>query len=233
VSLVIFAIYDKFRYGIVLPNAGYVLDVRMQSAVFAFKPQVGFLGLMLDRAFGFFPIAPVYLLSIVGAGKLLRTNRIAASFIFLPVVCYVIFLSFSQYWYGGWCPPARLLVTALALCAPLVGLSYASQRASRRVGLVLGMWTALVTFIHMAYPDTRYVADATRGRLGVFLQQNFGLDPLTYLFPSFIRARFADYLAAAVWAVLIIGGSYWLMTRRPEAHPDGEASLSASANVEC
>lgn len=220
VSVVTAVIYNQLRYGLPLPNAGYVLDVRMQPAVFAFKPQVGFLGLMLDRAFGLLPIAPSYLLCTVGARKLWKANRLSAAFILLPVACYVVFLSFSQYWYGGWCPPARLLVTALCLCAPLAVFSYSASWA-RRTAILFGAWTGLVTFIQMAFPDTRYVAvpDITRGRLGVFLQHNFGVDPVTHLFPSFIRAGFKDYVGAVVWAILLITSAYVISCRTTEERP--------------
>jgi hypothetical protein len=220
ISLVTAVIYDRLRYGLLLPNAGYVLDVRMQRGVFAFKPQVGFLGLMLDRAFGLLPIAPNYILCTVGARKFWKANRLSAAFIFFPVACYVVFLSFSQYWYGGWCPPARLLVTALCLCAPLAALSYSASWA-RRAAILLGAWTGLVTFIQMAFPNTRYVAtpDVTKGRLGVFLQHNLGLDPVTHLFPSFIRAGFKDYLGAVVWAILLITIAYVASCRTTEERP--------------
>jgi hypothetical protein len=219
-SLVTAVIYDQLRYGLLLPNAGYVLDVRMQRGVFAFRPQVGFLGLMLDRAFGLLPIAPNYLLCTVGARKLWKVNRLSAALILVPVACYVVFLSFSQYWYGGWCPPARLLVTALCLCAPLAALSYSASWA-RRAAILFAAWTGLVTFIQMAFPNTRYVAapDITKGRLGVFLQQNFGLDPVTHLFPSFIRAGFRDYVGAVVWAILLITSAYVVSCRTTEERP--------------
>jgi hypothetical protein len=76
----------------------------------------------------------------------------------------------------------------------------------------------------MTLPNTRYVAvpDITRGRVGVFLRQNFGVDPLASLFPSFIRGELADYLIATAWLLVIIGGTWRLAARGARVLTDDE-----------
>jgi hypothetical protein len=234
ISLAIFMVYDKLHYGILLPNAGYVLDVRaLRNTQLGFRPQVGFLGLLLDRAFGLFPVAPIYMLALVGALELRKTNRLAAAVILGPTGCYVAFVSFSQYWYGGWSPAARFLVTVAVLCAPFVSLAFSSGCVPRWLGSILAMWTLLITSIHMAVPNSRFVAvpDVTRGSVGVFLKQHFGVDPLTALFPSLIRAGRTDYLIAGAWLLLIITATRWLAARGSKLHYDEIVFCKRRANT--
>jgi hypothetical protein len=212
ISTAVFVIFDKLRYGISLPNAGYVLDVRaLKNVQLGFMPQVGFLGLMFDRAFGLFPIAPIYILVFAGAAKIWRRCRAATVVLLMPTTSYVLFVSFSQYWYGGWSPAARFLVSAGVVWAALAALCFPTRFAGL-LTIVLSMWTFVTTFILMAYPNTRFVAvpDTTRGGLGVFLQQHFWIDPLTWLFPSFIHAGLGDYCIAMGWVAVITCGAWWL-----------------------
>lgn len=221
ISLALFATFDFIQYRMLLPNAGYVLDVREQTIpVFTRQPHVGLLGLFLDRAQGLLAIAPIYILVPAGARKLLKSNRAAAAAILIPTTVYVVFTSFNRYWAGGWCPPGRFLVVPAALCAPLAALIL-PNRWTRRMAAPLWVWTGFVAFVEMAFPKTRFVAlpDITRPGLSVFLTQYIGFDPLTAIFPSLVRAQKADFMMAAVWMVLL-AVCIWFLVRYAGAIED-------------
>lgn len=214
ISLVLFAIFDSIHYGMLLPNAGYVLDLREQAVpVLTPRLHVGLLGLFFDRAYGLLPIAPVYILVACGIRQLVRTNRAAASAILFPTAVYIVFTSLNRYWTGGWCPPGRFLVVPTALCSP-VAASLFSIRRTRWIAVPLSLWTGTVAFLEMAFPNTRFAAlpDVTRTGLSVFFAEHIGFDPITGLFPSLVRAQRTDFVLAAVWLVLL-GCGVWLIGR--------------------
>lgn len=225
ISLALFAIFDMKHYGMLLPNAGYVVDVRNQPIPhFWHRPQTGLLGLFLDRAYGLLTIAPSYIVVLAAIRKLGRSPRVIRMAILLPAAVYVGFISFNRYWSGGWCPAGRFLVVPAVMCAPLAALLLPARRC-RWVAYVLGAWTILIAIIEMAFPATRFVAlpDITRSGLSAFLKHYAGFDPFSTVFPSFVRAQTADFLVAAVWIIVLAAGIWFLThTTQPVAASESQ-----------
>src|SRR5205085_1333053 len=88
-SLLLFAVFDYRYFGTLLPNGGY-LSIRESQPQFWLTPQIGFLGLLLDRGYGLLPVAPVYLLAIVGIFR--PTNyKWESAALLVPALVYIAF----------------------------------------------------------------------------------------------------------------------------------------------
>jgi len=81
-------------------------------------------GLLLDRSFGLLPIAPVFLLALAGLPLLRRRATWPQLAIGLCVLAPVVSW---RMWWGGQCPPARMLVPLLPLLAVALALRLASS----------------------------------------------------------------------------------------------------------
>jgi hypothetical protein len=240
VSLAVFATFDFSHYGMLLPNAGYVLDLREQAIpVFTHQPHIGLLGLFLDRAHGLLAVAPVYILVLAGSWKLAKHNRVLAASVLVPSMVYIAFTSFNRYWAGGWCPPGRFLVVPAVLCAPLAVLPLRNG-GSRWIAIPTTAWTVFVAFVEMAFPALRFIAlpDVTRTGLSMFLKQGLGFDPLTAVFPSLVRAEGVDFVVAAVW-VGFLAACIYLLVRCDEkpgvplaSHPEHTQMIRGASTPE-
>jgi hypothetical protein len=235
-SLGLFAIFDKHYYNILLPNAGYVLHVSaMKIPMFTHQPQIGLLGMFVDRAYGLLPIAPVYILVMLGAWQLVTSWRPENVVILVTSIVYVLFMAFSRYWYGGWCPAGRFLVPLVGLWAPLA-ISIFAHRRGRWLAFALSTWSLAIAFVQTAFPGTRYSAppDFTESSLTVFFRQHVGADAISNLFPSIMRGGYVDFAKAAAWITVLIICA-WLFYRFPEEslppdsrfHRDGYPGHSA------
>jgi hypothetical protein len=216
VSLALFAWFDKQHFNTVIPNAGYLLIVSVQPQ-FGLRPDIGFLGLFFDRAYGLLPFAPNYLIALAGVPAAWRRNRWVTAAIVLPSSTYILFMVFSRFWFAGWAPAGRYLVTGVVLWIPLAALVL-DQSRGRYVVLLFSAWTLLLSVGHAAFPLTRYpsLRDHTKGALAQFSNQIVGQD-YSRIFPSLIRATSGDLQLAAVWA-LAAAWFIWFLSRRAPSY---------------
>jgi hypothetical protein len=103
-------------------------------------------GLLLDRSFGLLPYAPVFLLALPGLGVLARRPwreslpyALLAGAVLAPVLEW-------RMWWGGQCPPGRLLVPLV----PFLGIVLALRAAGPIRGLMRWRWPLLLSGLALA-----------------------------------------------------------------------------------
>lgn len=211
VSLVLFAVFDLKHFGTPLPNAGY-LAVREIYPQFWLRPHVAFLGLWLDRGNGLIPLAPVYLAALAGLAWG-WAKRWAAAALCVPAGAYLLFLSFSRNWHGGWCPPGRFILAAGLLLAPFAAFSFEARRGRLLVRL-LAAWTAGMSLVASAVPLSRFPSLNAKIPGGLFSYLNLRLHlDFSAWFPSWERQDTMDYLVSAAWLAVAAACVWWIAGR--------------------
>jgi hypothetical protein len=222
ISLVAFALFDWYWYQTPIPNAGYVLLLRPRPSLLTPYLVPGLPGLLFDRAFGLLTTAPVYLLVIAGAWVLCRRKTWQLALVGLPALAYILLAALNRFWYGGWAPPPRYIVTGVAILAPLSALVF-SHRTPRVLVAVLAAWSLFIALSYTAFPLARYTYwNVNSGALSDFLASRLGFH-FGVVFPSFIRARAWDYLLALSWTALASAGVYLLVSRAAADEPEPAA----------
>jgi hypothetical protein len=165
--------------------------------------------LLLDRQFGLFAVAPVFLLVIPGVGALLRrapTEALRA--LALAAAAFGVNASFSMWW-GGTCPPARFLVP----CLPALALCTAAAAAARP-GLAAALVGAGLGIVAVACEAPRALHNRADGESALLRVLARPLD-LDALLPSFvIEERVALLLGLSllgVFALLWLRGARGLL----------------------
>jgi hypothetical protein len=139
VSLALWVFSFYRMYGVLDPQAPYgsftQLQVRMANI-----PR-GVLGLLFDQKFGLLIYAPVYALAAAGCFWMLRDRATRVFALQLLALAAVFVASTTRFymWWGGSSAPARFLVPALPLFAPMIAVAFDRARgfAGRSV-----FWTA-------------------------------------------------------------------------------------------
>lgn len=126
------------------------------------SPLRAFVGLLLDRSYGLLPYAPSLVVALGGTPRmaLMRRGVMAPAMtlgaaIMLPAILW-------RQWWGGMCPPARLLVPALPLLACLAAVRrFGRPRCLARALMPLvGIQAALVLFA-VWRPEDRLLLNRT------------------------------------------------------------------------
>jgi hypothetical protein len=200
-SLGLLCILTYTMFGDWLPGAGarqlYVSKPFVLAATWT--PQIGGTGLLLDRVFGLFANAPLYLLGLVGVIAMLRRARepggaagIVLIAAFLP---YFAVMSNFYYWHADWSPPPRYLVGVIALFVAALGCGLDAVRRSAwpilgPLAAVLSAWSVLIAYIFVAHPSALYnwgtreeIHAWSPGALGIFFEHVLSIDPQS-IFPS-------------------------------------------------
>ncbi|HEX9701182.1 MAG TPA: ankyrin repeat domain-containing protein [Acidobacteriota bacterium] len=139
----------------------------------------GFAGLLMDHDFGLLTIAPFWAFAFVGAARLRHTvaGYVAfASTVFFSLSCLA---AFSGEWWGGYSPPARLLVPALPLLVPMLAEGFGSvARGPRRWLLYAAVgWAATLTVVFVDKPINLWTDPrASRGLMAAAFDR-FGESP--------------------------------------------------------
>jgi hypothetical protein len=200
-----FAAYYQSIFGRPSPlalYAGVPADARS-------SPVPAVLGLLLDRSFGLLPWAPVFLLALAGLPALVRHRAWSHLLVGLAVLAPVFTW---RMWWGGQCPPARMLVPLV----PLLGVGIAARVAGSPRGLA--RWRAAlvatgfgVSFLAAANPG--WLLLVNRGnrptRLWAALS---GEGSLGRYLPTMTQPEAADLRVAAAW-VAAIAILLWLDAR--------------------
>jgi hypothetical protein len=212
ISIGLFSWLDFRHFGTLAPNAGYIREVSQQPQ-FRPRPDLGLLGLFLDRAHGLLPIAPVYILAFAGAGMAWKRNRLLAAALILPSTTYILFMAFSQFWFAGWSPVGRYVVAGVVLWVPLASL--ALMHGARPLINALALWSFAVGIMHTAFPLTRYpsIRDMSRGALAEFFRDSLGCD-FAKIFPSLMRANPIDLALAVLWTAAALTCVWFLIRSR-------------------
>lgn len=164
------------------------------GALFTGSPLRSLVGLLVDRSYGLLPYAPTLICALAALSLLPRrpTSEALRAALALGAAIVVPALLWRQWW-GGMCPPARLLVPALPLFAILAGL--------RREGPPVRLARALTV---LAAAQTLLIVSATWHPSGRLLL-NRADRPARFWEALGGRLALGDYLPAlagtAAWTV--------------------------------
>jgi hypothetical protein len=152
-------------------------------------------GIFLDRSFGLFPYAPVFLVAFAGFPFLKGRAQV---FVGLAVLGPLLFW---RMWWGGQCPPGRFLVPLL----PLLGTALAARAAAGPKGLV--RWRAgliglgLALFLFMVWrPEERLLLNHSDRPTRVWSALS---EPLGRYLPSLVSGDPSELKVALVWVVAL------------------------------
>jgi hypothetical protein len=167
------------------------------------SPVRGILGLLLDRSFGLLPYAPIFVLAGAGIAALARA-RLPETWPHLLVAAAVLApLPTWRMWWGGQCPPARLLVPLV----PFLAVALAARHAEGRRGLV--RWTAPLLaagfglFVFMtARPGELMLLNRGDRPTRVWAALS-GQTPLERYLPSLVGGGPDERRVAALWAIAL------------------------------
>ena len=213
ISLGLFAWFDAQHFGTILPNAGYLRVAKSYPQYVHVQPVQGMLGLLFDRLEGIIPIAPIYLCAIGGLIAVSKKSRWLVAALLSAAVASLVFMAFSQYWTGGWCPPARYALGPGVLCAPATALVL-QRRLQRWMLGIAALWSTIAAICYTAAPALRYPyrPDLTTSSWDLFVRQRLGFD-FDVVFPSMIRSSRMDYCLGAIW-ICAAAAWVWLLNRR-------------------
>jgi hypothetical protein len=240
VSVGLFVVFDLYLYQMPIPNAGYVLFLRSKSSLFTANILPGLAGLLFDRGFGLLTTSPVYLLAIAGSWILWRRRPWQGALVVLPVVAYTLLAALNRFWFGGWAPPPRYIVSGVALLAPVAALAL-SRRTPRLLLGALSTWSFFIATAYTAFPQTRYtlywiarrspveIGFRGTGALSDFLAQTIGVH-FGAVFPSLLRTSLWDYLLCLFWGLVAWGCLRRLVATAPAAREEADAAELAVVN---
>lgn len=166
----------------------------------------GFFGFLTDGMSGIPFRAPFYLFGLFALFRWRDTPR-GFRIGMLASIVYLFYLWPRPEWFGGWAPALRYLVFLM----PVLALGAASMwnRISRGAIVIVAGWTIALVIHGLAYPWRHFHEFTGENPIGEWLSLHFHSD-FSRLFPSFIRANDARWIAVAVVLVLItIGLRRW------------------------
>jgi hypothetical protein len=201
VSLAAFAAFDMYFFSTPMPNAGY-LAIAASYPQFFLQPWTAALGMLIDRAVGLLPYAPIYILVLAGLLRISPQKWMLAA-LTVPALCYFGFMSFSHGWTGGYCPPARYILAAAVQCVPAAAAAIDHLRV-RFIPIVLTIWSGVAAYMLTALPVLRYPTypDTSPGTLSLYIADHKGI-PIGFSFPSLQLGRPVDWVLVVVWCSLI------------------------------
>jgi hypothetical protein len=174
----------------------------------AFNPLQALAGLLVDRAYGVFPVAPVFFLAIAFAG-IGRSNAIKREWIaeVLLVLAILLPVSFWRMWWGGQSPPARLIAPMMPVLALWFARAFAVLGASSafRVATTAMLAWSWFLFLFAALNPGGLLFINKRTRPTRLWDALWPGGPLDGLLPDLARPEASDWTLAAVWVVLLAG----------------------------
>ena len=213
-GLCAFALLDKHFFGTYLPNASMLMFNRMYPQ-FGPHPLRGFFGILFDLSYGLLPVAPIYVAAFAGMVVLARRDRWAFWALLLPALGYVPFISSSKVWFGGWCAPGRLIMSAVLPMVPAAALVL--NRKVRWIVAALAAWSLFIAVLFTVNPFLRMPS------IWVFYQMSMLVEffhdhihtPLYNIlgvYPNMMLARTQDWLRGWFWLVAFSVGA-WAWSR--------------------
>jgi len=189
-----FGLYYLSVFGVPTPLAIYGGSLPADAQAFSWRALAG---LLIDRSFGVLVIAPVFLLALAGLPQAARRREtwpvaLAGLAVLAPVLTW-------RMWWGGQCPPARMLVPML----PLLAVAVAMRVALGRDGLVrwwpgLLLVGASLAAVAVADPGARLLLNRGNRPTRLWLALSDHVPLVDYL-PSLTHASARDTHVAFVW----------------------------------
>jgi hypothetical protein len=218
-----FLLYYASLFGVASPLALYG-GVPADARVLSWRSLPG---LFLDRSFGLLPIAPVFLLALAGLPGVLR-RREAWPHALVGLAVLAPLLSW-RVWWGGQCPPARLLVPML----PFLVVALASRLARSRAGLArwcpgLLLTGAVLAVVAVAEPTARVLLNRGNRPTRLWAALSDAVPIGDYL-PTLTHASERDARVALVWLVAL--GLLLALDGLAQARPRLDRAFSSFAAV--
>jgi len=183
----------------------------------AFNPFQALAGLLIDRAYGVLPIAPVFLALLWLKAPPARTpdetrrDRVELAMV-LAILAPVLFW---RMWWGGQSPPARLIAPMtpfLALGVARRFTSIARPMARRAIGLAMAWSFSLFLFAALQPSRLLFINKRVRPtRLWDALWPN---GPIDRALPDLARAEASDWTLTLIWMAILV--TITLVARRAQ-----------------
>ena len=211
VSLGAFAVIDKLLFNTYMPNAAMHIFGRTHQA-FWLQPVRGFLGLFFDQSYGLLPTAPLYVAVAAGMVVLYRRDKWNFAVLLAPALAYVPFVSFSQWWYGGWSAPGRYVLAGVTAMVPAAALVL--NRRTRWLTAALGAWSVFIAVLFAVNPYLRMPSIWVfypKSMLVEFFHDRIRtpLYSILSVFPSFHVGRTPDYALGFLWLLILAATARW------------------------
>ena len=192
----------QVMYGRLDPTAPY--GPSRQGVDFTNVPR-GALGLLFDQEFGLVVYSPIYLLAAGGAWLAIRDRRLRGPALGTLVALLTLVVSVTTYymWWGGYSLPARFLVPALPLLAPMVAVGLTQARGAVGVGVAgLLLATSLGSTIALLVTPARRLMFNDRDGTSRLVEAWQGALDVTSLLPSFVGPDWVSPLShLGTWAL--------------------------------
>ena len=221
-SLAAFAALDKALFDMYLPNASMILLGRVMPQ-FELHPWHGLLGMLFDQSYGLLPTAPLYVAVAAGMAVLYRRDRWAFAMLFLPVLGYLPFIVFSHYWFGGWNPAARYLVSAMTLMIPAAALVL--NRKVRWIVALLAAWSVMISILLTVNPFLRTPSIWVLYQMSMLVEFfhdhiHTPMYSILSIYPNMMLARTQDWLRGWFWLFTFCVAA-WAWARTAESQASG------------
>ncbi len=174
------------------------------------NPLPGMLGIFFDQEYGILLNFPMFLFLIVGvvlaAKKQFMFYTLSVLVISLP---YILAFTTLRHWSGGWCPPARFLMTLLPLYSFYVAyaLEKIDTKLSRRLLTFAFIYGFVYNVLSILPVQNGFNGETGRNHTLIYIQL-FG-HHLTDIFPSFFLPNQTGIITA--WVLLFAGLAFFIV----------------------
>ena len=198
---VLFLLLEVYNYKVWGTLNSAIDQVNNNNVPLVRNPLPGMLGIFFDQEYGILLNFPMFLFLIVGV--ILTVKRRFAFYTFSVLVVslpYILAFSTLRHWSGGWCPPARFLMTLLPLYAFYIAyaLEKADSKFARRWLIFSFIYGFVYNVLSILPVQNGFNGESGRNHTLIYLQI-FG-HYLTDLFPSFFLPNQSSLIA--LWVLI-------------------------------
>ncbi len=206
----LFAVLELYNYKVWGTLNPGIDQINNNNMPFARNPLPGMLGIFFDQEYGVLLNFPIFIFLIVGvivAAK--KKFGIYNVLVLITSIPYVVAFSTLRHWSGGWCPPARFLMTLLPLYSFYIAyaLQTIDSRASRRLLTFSLVYGFVYNILSLLPAQNGFNGEIGYNHTLIYLQL-FG-HRLTDLFPSFFLPNQGGMIA--VWVLLFVAISLFMI----------------------
>jgi hypothetical protein len=178
----------------------------------AFNPVQALIGLLIDRAYGLLPYAPVFLaLFLLKAPGTTGSDRTRRGRVELAMVLAVLVPAlFWRMWWGGQSPPARMIAPMTPFLALWVARRFdAAARPWFRRAIAIAMAWSWALFLFAALQPGRLLFINKRVRPTRIWDALWPGGPIDALLPDMARPEWSDWRIAAAWMAALLVATLW------------------------
>lgn len=172
-------------------------------------PGQALFGLLLDRAYGLFPIAPIFALALVllvakaGSARPRLEEALICLAVLIPILPW-------RMWWGGQCPPARFLVPIMPFVAAWTARAAGTLwQGKMKVVAVLSILWSWGLFLFSALQPGLLLFINKRTRPTRIWDALWPGGPLDALLPDLARPEPSDWLRTGAWLGAFLLAALW------------------------